>query len=196
MPPPRHDDESESDDEVLMKRTKKIKQATMSRPKKMQVRSKKCGKAQPKKKKEDVHKSPKPHHQKGHKSLKKDTSATIRVEDPKSMQSVPKPAEGDTKPKKIFQTGMSPSGLVCMIDNFNEAQRKAIRDMGFRGFLHLFDPYSITLYISPDKRIEITPMDVHLILALSIGGKKVEEFYGKKPKDAKYNKVLDAWKKD
>ncbi|KAJ8444137.1 hypothetical protein Cgig2_029912 [Carnegiea gigantea] len=183
MPPPRHDDESESDDEVLMKRTKKIKQATMSRPKKMQVRPKSV-----------------------------DTSATIRVEDPKSMQSVPKPAEGDTKPKKIFQTRMSPSGLVCMIDNFNEAQRKAIRDMGFRGFLHLqvielpgnlykwlvdrFDPYSITLYISPDKRIEITPMDVHLILALPIGGKKVEEFYGKKPKDAKYNKVLDAWKKD
>ena len=80
--------------------------------------------------------------------------------------------------------------------------------MGFGGFLHLqvtelpgdfckwlvnkFDPYSVTLYISPDKRIEITPMDVHLTLALPIGGKKVEDFYEKKPKDAKYNEVLEA----
>ena len=86
-----------------------------------------------------------------------------------------------------------------MIDNFNEAQRKAIQDMGCGGFLHLqvtellrdlckwlverFDPYSVTLYISPDKRIEIIPMDVHITLALPIGGRKVEEFYGKNPKD-------------
>ncbi|KAJ8434083.1 hypothetical protein Cgig2_030518 [Carnegiea gigantea] len=52
-------------------------------------------------------------------------------------------------------------------------------------------PYSVTLYILPDKRIETTPMDVHLILAFLIGGKKVEDFYRKKPKDAKYNEVLD-----
>ena len=73
--------------------------------------------------------------------------------------------------------------------------------MGFGGFLHLqvtklledlckwlvdrFDPYSVTLYISPDKRIEITSMDLHLTLALPIGGRNVEEFYGKKSKDAK-----------
>ncbi|KAJ8436443.1 hypothetical protein Cgig2_030955 [Carnegiea gigantea] len=108
MPSSRHDDESESDDK-------------------------------PEKKKEDVQKSPKPpiksgqlsvfKHKKEHKSLKKDISATVCVEDPKSLQYVPKPAEGDTKPKKIFQT--------AIIDNFNEAQRKAMRDMGFRGFLHL-----------------------------------------------------------
>ena len=59
MPPPRHVDESDSDDEVLVKRIKKIKEGTKSRPKKMQVRSKKCVKAQPEKK-EDVQKSPKP----------------------------------------------------------------------------------------------------------------------------------------
>jgi len=59
-----------------------------------------------------------------------------------------------------------------------------------------FDSYSVTLYISPDKRIEIIPMDVHITLALPIGGRKVEEFYGKKPKDVKYNEVLDAWRKD
>ncbi|KAJ8422173.1 hypothetical protein Cgig2_026450 [Carnegiea gigantea] len=84
--------------------------------------------------------------------------------------------------------------------------------MGFAGFLHLqvtelsgdlckwlvdrFDPYSVTLYISPDKRIEITPMDVHITLALPIRGRKVREFYGKKPKDATYNEVFDAWRKD
>ena len=51
------------------------------------------------------------------------------------------------------------------------------------------------VYISPEKRNEITPMDVHLTLALPIGGMKVEEFYGKKPKDAKYNEVLDARRK-
>ena len=123
------------------------------------------------------------------------------------MQSVPKPVEGDTKHQKIFQSRISPSGFVGMMDNFNEVQRKAIQDMGFGGFLHLqvtkllgdlykwlvdrFDPYSVSLYISPDKRIEITPMDVHLT-ALPIGGRKVEEFYGKKPKDAKYNEVVNA----
>ncbi|KAJ8423683.1 hypothetical protein Cgig2_027720 [Carnegiea gigantea] len=155
MPPPGHGDESESNDEVLVKRMKQTKQAIKSRPKKMQVRSKKCAKANTKKKKEDVQKSTKPpvkraqlslcKHQTEHKSLKKDTSATISVKGPK------------------------------------------------------FDPYSVTLYISPDKRIEITPMDVmdvHLTLALPISGKKVEEFYGKKPKDAKYNEVLGAWRKD
>jgi len=90
---------------------------------------------------------------------------------------------------------MSPTGFVAMIENFNETQRHAICDMGFRGFLHLqvielpgdlykwlvdsFDPYSITLYISVHKKIEITPMDVYLTLALLIDGRKVEEFYGK-----------------
>ncbi|KAJ8421747.1 hypothetical protein Cgig2_028802 [Carnegiea gigantea] len=97
MPPPRHDDESNFDDEVLVKRIKKLKQVTKSRPKQMQVR---------------------------------------------------------------------------------------------------FDPYLVTLYISPDKRIEIISMDVHLALALPIGGRKVEEFYGRKPKDAKYNEFLDAWRKN
>ncbi|KAJ8435794.1 hypothetical protein Cgig2_024777 [Carnegiea gigantea] len=107
---------------------------------------------------------------------------------------------------------MSPSGFVTMIDNFIEAQRKEMRDMGFGGFAYLqvtellrdlckwlvdrFNPYSVTLYISPDKRIEITPMDVRFTLALPIIGRKVEEFYTKKSKDANYNEVLDAWRKD
>ena len=83
--------------------------------------------------------------------------------------------------------------------------------MEFGGFLHLqviefpgdlckwlvdrFDPCSVTLYISLDKRIMTTPMDVHLTFAFPIGGRKVEEFYGKNPKDAKYNEVLGAWRK-
>ncbi|KAJ8442154.1 hypothetical protein Cgig2_015495 [Carnegiea gigantea] len=189
MPPPGHVDESDADDEVLVKRIKKIKEGTKSRPKKLQLRPKKYVTSQPEKK-EDVKKSPKPpvktaqlsvaKHKKEHKSLKKkqhvQKSATVPVEAPKSVQST-----------------------------------KAIQDIGFGGFLHLqvtelpgdlckwlvdrFDPYSVTLYISPDKRIEITPMDVHITLALPIGGRKVEEFYGKKPEDAKYNEVLDAWRK-
>jgi len=53
------------------------------------------------------------------------------------MQSVPKPEEANTKSKKIFQTRMSPSRFVAMIEKFNKAQRQAIRDMGFGGFLHL-----------------------------------------------------------
>jgi len=52
-----------------------------------------------------------------------------------------------------------------------------------------FDPYSVILYISAEKKIENTP-------ALSIGGMKIEEFYGKKTKDAKYNKVFSAWIKE
>ena len=121
-----------------MKRIKKINKATKSRPKNMQVRSKKCVKTQLEKKKEDVQKSPKPHvkigqlsvikHKKEQKCLKKrkdvQKSATVPVEGPKSKQSAPKPAEGGTKPKKIFQTRMSPSVFVSMIDNFNEAQYK------------------------------------------------------------------------
>jgi len=39
-------------------------------------------------------------------------------------------------------------------------------------------------------------MDVHITLALPIGGRKVEEFYRKKPKDAKYNEVLTTWRKE
>jgi len=42
------------------------------------------------------------------------------------MQSVPKPGEADIRSKKIFQTRMSSSGFVVMIDNFNEAQWRAI----------------------------------------------------------------------
>ncbi|KAJ8431951.1 hypothetical protein Cgig2_000010 [Carnegiea gigantea] len=151
----------------------------------MQLRSKKCVKAQPEKK-EDVQKSPKPPIKK---SLKKkedvQKSVAVPVEGPKSMQSVPKPVEGDTKHKKIFQSRMSPSGFVTELPG----------DL-CKWLVDRFDPYSITLYISPDKRIEITPMDVHLTLALPIGGRKVEEFYRKKPKDTKYNKVLDAWGKN
>ncbi|KAJ8421482.1 hypothetical protein Cgig2_010240 [Carnegiea gigantea] len=146
MPPPGHVDESDSDDEVLVKRIKKTKEGTKSRPKKMQLRAKKCIKSQPEKK-EDVEKSPKrpiksaqllvTKHKKEHKSLKK-------------KQHVQKTAAVPVEGSK-------------------------------------FDPYSVTLYISPDKRIEITPMDVHIALTLPIGGRKVEEFYGKKPKDATYN---------
>ncbi|KAJ8443045.1 hypothetical protein Cgig2_004250 [Carnegiea gigantea] len=165
MPPLGHDDKSESDDEML-----------------------------------DAQKSPKPpiksgqlslfKHQKEHESQKQDTSATVYIQDPKSMQSVPKPTEVDTKPEKIFQIRMSPSGFVAMIDNFDEAYRQVIRDMRFGGFLHLqvtelprdlckwladiFDPYSVTLYMPPNKRIEITPMDMHLPLALPIDRRKVE----------------------
>ena len=39
-------------------------------------------------------------------------------------------------------------------------------------------------------------MDVHLTSALPIGGRKVEVFYGKRPKDVKYNEVLAARRKE
>ncbi|KAJ8438608.1 hypothetical protein Cgig2_010392 [Carnegiea gigantea] len=150
IPPPGHVDESDFADEVLVKRIKKIKEGTKSRPNKMQLRAKKCVKSQLEQK-EDVQKSPKPpvksarlsvtKHKKEHKSLKKkqhvQKSTVVPVEGPKSVQSVPKPAEGDTKHKKIFQSRMSPSGFIGMIASFNEAQTKAIHDMGLRGFLHL-----------------------------------------------------------
>ncbi|KAJ8436462.1 hypothetical protein Cgig2_018595 [Carnegiea gigantea] len=172
MPPPGHVDESDSDDEVLVKRIKKIKEGTKSKPKKMELTVKKSAKSQPGKK-EDVKKSPKPpiksaqlsviKHKKEDKFLKKkqhvQKSVVIPVEGPKFMQSVPKPAKGDTKHKKIFQSRMSLSGFVGMIAHFNGAQTKAIQEMGFGGFLHL---------------------------------QKVEEFYRKQPKDATYNQVLNA----
>ncbi|KAJ8436763.1 hypothetical protein Cgig2_021293 [Carnegiea gigantea] len=142
IPPPGHVDESESDDEVLMKRMKKIKQRTKSRLKKMQLRAKKYVKSQPEK--EDVQKSPKPpvksgklsviKHKKEQKSLKKkeyvQKSAVVPIEGPKSMQSVPKLAEGDTKHKKIFQSRMSPSEKLQKLENegcLDEYSRKAMR---------------------------------------------------------------------
>ncbi|KAJ8426429.1 hypothetical protein Cgig2_021036 [Carnegiea gigantea] len=198
MPPLGHVDESDSDDEILVKRIKKIKEGTKSTPKKIQLRVKNCVKSQPEKK-GDVKKSPKP-------PVKSDSSQ------PQVRAISAKPCRGDIKHKKNFQSTMSPSGFVGMIAHFNDAQTKAIQDIRFGGFLYLqvielpgdlckwlvgiFDPYSVTLYISPDKRIEITPMDVHITLALPIGGRKVEEFYRKKPKDAIYNEVLDAWRED
>ncbi|KAJ8435148.1 hypothetical protein Cgig2_018976 [Carnegiea gigantea] len=79
---------------------------------------------------------------------------------------------------------MSLARFVAMIEKFNEAHKQAIRDMGFAEFielqvtellgvlckwlLHDFDPYLVTMYIAPKKKIEITPMNVHLILALSL----------------------------
>ncbi|KAJ8433441.1 hypothetical protein Cgig2_017401 [Carnegiea gigantea] len=181
MPIPGHDDESEYDDEVLVKRIKKIKQVTKSRPKQMQVRSKKSVNAQAEKKQ----------------VVKKGSKTPVKS----GQLSV-------FKHKKEHRSLKKHTRFVAMIDNFNDSQRQVIRDMVFRGFLHLqvtelpgdlckwpvniFDPCSVTLYISPDKRIEITPMNVHLPLALPIGGRKIEEFNSKKPKDAKYNKVLDV----
>jgi len=122
MPPPRHGDESESDDEVLVKRMKKIKQATKSRPKKMQVRSKKCAKANPKKKKEGVQKSPKSpvksaqlllfKHQTEHKSLKKETSATVMLKTP-SLCNLCQNLQRETQnPKRSFKQERHHQGLL------------------------------------------------------------------------------------
>ncbi|KAJ8431372.1 hypothetical protein Cgig2_008836 [Carnegiea gigantea] len=159
IPPPRHVDESESDDEVLVKRIKKVKQGTKSRPKKMQLRAKIIK------------------HKKEQKSLKKkqliQKSVAVPVEGPKSMQSVPKPSI-----KNVIIRVTELPGNLC------------------KWLVDRFDPYSVTLYISTDKRIEIIQMDVHITLVLPIGVRKVEEFYEKKPKDAKYNEVLDACSKD
>ncbi|KAJ8435697.1 hypothetical protein Cgig2_027287 [Carnegiea gigantea] len=183
MPSPGHDDVSDSDDEVLVKRMKNIKQASKSRLKQIQLRSKKCARAQADKERKAIQKSPKTpikcgqlsvlQHQQQHKS-------------PNSTQVLP----------SVFKTPKwPPLGFIAMIEKFSKAQRQAIIDMGFGGFLYLqvnelsgdlhkwlvysFDPHSVTLCISPDKKIEITPMDMHLTLALPIGGRKVEEFYKK-----------------
>jgi len=98
MPPLGHVDESYSNDEILVKRIKKIKEGTKSRSKKMQLRAKTCFKSQLDKKK-DVQESPKPpiksaqflvtKHKKEHKSLEKkqhiQKSAAVTVEGPKSV---------------------------------------------------------------------------------------------------------------
>jgi len=46
--------------------------------------------------------------------------------------------------------------------------------------------------MSMDKKMEITLMDVHLTFPLPIGGRKVEEFYKKKPKDPRYNLFIST----
>jgi len=59
-----------------------------------------------------------------------------------------------------------------------------------------YDPYSVTLHILSDKKIEIIPLDVHFTLTLAISGRKVKEFYGKKPKGPRYNAIISAWRKE
>ncbi|KAJ8436402.1 hypothetical protein Cgig2_021439 [Carnegiea gigantea] len=121
-------------------------------------------------------------------------------------------AREESKVSEPEKTRMSPAGFVALMDKFNEAQKQAILDMDFRGFLELqvtelpwdlckwlvdnFDPYPVTLYIISEKKIEITPMDVHLTLVLLIGRRKVEEFYEKKPKDPEHSEVLSTWRKE
>ncbi|KAJ8424130.1 hypothetical protein Cgig2_008327 [Carnegiea gigantea] len=121
MSPPGHVDESDSDDESQPEKKQNVKKSLKPPVKSAQLSVTK--------------------HKNEHKSLKKkqhiQKSAAVPIEGSKSVQSVPKPAEGDTKHKKIFQSRMSPSGFVGMIAHFNEAQIKAIQDMGFGGFLHL-----------------------------------------------------------
>ncbi|KAJ8427896.1 hypothetical protein Cgig2_008514 [Carnegiea gigantea] len=104
---------------------------------------------------------------------KKYARAKSEKENPKHVQ---KPLEIDTKYKKIFQIRMSPAELVAMME----------KDL-CKWLVDNFDPYSMTLYITNEKKIEITPMNVHLTLALPIGGRKLEEFYGEKPKDPEHN---------
>ncbi|KAJ8449166.1 hypothetical protein Cgig2_027168 [Carnegiea gigantea] len=179
MPPHGHEDESHFEHEVLVKRIKKIKSASKHRSKQIQIRSKKCAKAQAEKERQAVQKSPKSPIKRGQLSVlqhdqqskfpKQQTNTTICVQHPKSVQSMQKLAEVDIKSKMIFQTRLSPAS---------------------------FDPYSVILYIATDKKIKITPMDVHLTLAFPIGGRQVETFYGKKSKDPKYNEVLLAWRKE
>ncbi|KAJ8426316.1 hypothetical protein Cgig2_011987 [Carnegiea gigantea] len=172
MSPHGHDDESDSEDEVLVKRIKKIKQASKPKSKQIQMRSKKCARAQAEKERQAIQKNPK-------------------------------------SPIKHGQLSVL---FVAMIENFNEAKRQATCDIGFGGFLQLqvtkllgdlckwlvdhFDRYSVMLYISADKKIKIPPIDVHLTLALLINGRKIKEFYGKKPKNSKYNEVLPAWRNE
>ncbi|KAJ8422766.1 hypothetical protein Cgig2_013551 [Carnegiea gigantea] len=119
-------------------------------------------------------------HKKQHKSLKQHTSSTVHVQDPKAMQSMPKHAEANIR-----------------FGGFLHLQVNELPEDLCKWLVDRFDPYSVILYISPDKKIDFTPMDVHLTLGLPIGGRKVEEFYGKKPKkNAKYNEVLAARRKE
>ena len=45
-----------------------------------------------------------------------------------------------------------------------------------------FDAYSMTPYITSEKKIKVIPMDVHLTLAFPIGGRKVKSFMGRRQK--------------
>ncbi|KAJ8436678.1 hypothetical protein Cgig2_006388 [Carnegiea gigantea] len=90
------------------------------------------------------------------KSPKQQANTNIGLQDLKLVQKL---VETDTKQ------------FVAMIDKFNEAQKQAMRDMGFGGFPELqvtellgdlckwlvdnFYPYSVTLYIVAEKKIEI-----------------------------------------
>ncbi|KAJ8432431.1 hypothetical protein Cgig2_016061 [Carnegiea gigantea] len=83
-------------------------------------------------------------------------------------------------------------------DTFNEAQKQTIWDMGFGGLLELqvtelprdlykwlidnFDAYSLELYITSDRRIEITPMDVHLMLAHQLMEERWKSFIARSQK--------------
>ncbi|KAJ8446456.1 hypothetical protein Cgig2_010078 [Carnegiea gigantea] len=119
MPPHWHKDETNSADEVLKKKNR--------------------ARAKAKKERKSVQKCPS-HAKRGQlsvvqhdhekKSPKQQANTSIGVQDLKPVQNL---TETETKHKEIFQSRMSPAGFV--VDKFNKAQKQAIRDMGFRGFL-------------------------------------------------------------
>ncbi|KAJ8440385.1 hypothetical protein Cgig2_019374 [Carnegiea gigantea] len=167
MPPPGHDDEPNSDDEVLVKRIKKVKQASKSRPKQIQIRSKTCAWAQADKERQVVQKSPKT-------PIKHGQLSVLQHEQ----------QHKSTKTARASTTTLFKTPSLCNLCQNLERQTQNLKRY-FRPECHhqdSFDPYPVTLYISPDNKIETAPMDVHLTLACPIGRRKVEEFYRKKPK--------------
>ncbi|KAJ8437818.1 hypothetical protein Cgig2_013434 [Carnegiea gigantea] len=129
MPPHGHKDESDSEEEVLVKRIKKIERASKPRPKQIQMRSKKC-----------------------------------------ARQKLKKRGRLSRKIQKVLQS-VDNSQFYNMINKRNPRNSKQILPFVFK-ILDSFDPYSVALHISSDKKIEIRPMDLHLTLAHPIGGRK------------------------
>ncbi|KAJ8423656.1 hypothetical protein Cgig2_003614 [Carnegiea gigantea] len=158
-----HEDETESKDDFLMKRIKKIKEASNLAQSSSKKKKKNICLELKLEKKGSVKKSPSPAKpgQLLVKSPNKQANNNIGILDPKHVQ---EPAETDTKYKKTFQTRMSLAGFVAM--------QQAIWDTVFGGFLELqvtklpealctwfvdnIDPYLVILYVTSDKKIEIT----------------------------------------
>ncbi|KAJ8427229.1 LOW QUALITY PROTEIN: hypothetical protein Cgig2_023066 [Carnegiea gigantea] len=133
-----------------------------------------------------------------HEQTSKETDGTI--EDSNYKRS-PHGYQDGADPKEELL--MSLARFIRMIEKFNETHQQGIMDMVTellrdlcKWLMDSFEPYSVTLCISSDKKIKIALMDVPLTLALPIDGRRFEELHGKNPKDPDYNIIISIWRRE
>ncbi|KAJ8421086.1 LOW QUALITY PROTEIN: hypothetical protein Cgig2_010320 [Carnegiea gigantea] len=113
------------------------------------------------------------------------------------------------KKVKEFINQMSPKGLWQLIQSLNDKQKEGIREIGFRGFLHLqadiilekmvvwlvrnFDMCSCSVPLA-NGRMRVTEHDVHVTLGLPTGPFEVVELENEIYTTVEFKSLLNRWK--